>query len=201
MFELPLIGILRGFSLAQLPPILAATEGGGLRNVEITMNSPGACEQIRRASETGGLNVGAGTVTSLSLLQAALDAGAKFIVTPALNREVIRECVRQSVPVFPGAFSPTEMVEAWELGATMVKIFPADTGGPAFLRALRGPFPQIKFLPTGGVDLQTAADFLQAGAAGLGVGSPLFDKQRIDRCDWAWLRDQTSRFVRLFQQP
>ena len=199
LLELPVIGILRGFTLEELPNILEAVRRGGLRNVEITMNSPGAAEQIRAAA--GQLNVGAGTVTSLKRLDEALGAGAKFIVTPTVNPEVIKRCVREKVPVFPGAFSPTEICQAWELGATMVKIFPAETGGVAYLRAIRGPFPQIKLLPTGGVDLQTAGEYLKAGAAGLGVGSPLFDKKRIDAADWNWLEDRARAFASLFPPP
>ena len=134
----------------------------------------------------------------MELLDEAVTAGANFIVTPTVNREVLRECGRRGLAVFPGAFSPTEVLEAWELGAAMVKVFPADAGGPAYLRAIRGPFPQIRLLPTGGVDLQTGREFLKAGASGLGVGSPLFNKPRIDAGDWAWLRDQTASFARLF---
>lgn len=200
ILALPVIGILRGFSGRELPQILQAVVRGGLRNIEITMNSPSAAEQIRLANELGQgkLNVGAGTVTSLELLDQAVDAGASFIVTPNLKREVVIECVTAKVPIFPGAFSATEVYTAWDLGATMVKIFPADAGGPAYIRALRAPFPAIKLLPTGGVDLQTAGDFLKAGAVGLGVGSPLFDKQRIERSDWRWLEEQARRFVALF---
>ena len=200
ILELPVIGILRGFSAQQLPDILGAITRGGLRNLEITMNSPGAVAQIAqtRALAGGKVNVGAGTVTSPSLLDEALEAGAIFIVTPTINHDIIRECVRNNVPVFPGAFSPTEILEAWELGATMVKIFPADAAGPAYIRGLRGPFPNVKLLPTGGVDLATAPEFLKAGAAGLGVGSPLFDKKRIEAGDWAWLESQARNFAALF---
>jgi 2-dehydro-3-deoxyphosphogluconate aldolase/(4S)-4-hydroxy-2-oxoglutarate aldolase len=193
---LPIIGILRGFTLEQLPNILGAVARGGLRNVEITMNSPSATEQIRLAGDQ--LNVGAGTVTSLKLLDEALEAGAKFIVTPTVNTDVITRCAREQIPVFPGAFSPTEIFQAWELGATMVKIFPAETGGAAYVRAIRGPFPNIGLLPTGGVDLRTAEDYLKAGAAGLGVGSPLFNKERIEAGDWRWLETQARAFASLF---
>jgi 2-dehydro-3-deoxyphosphogluconate aldolase/(4S)-4-hydroxy-2-oxoglutarate aldolase len=195
--ELPLIGILRAVPLAKLPPLLDAVVRGGLRNIEVTMNSPGAIEQIRQAGQNEALNVGAGTVTSVGSLEEALRAGARFVVTPLLNGDVIAECVRRNVPVFPGAFSPTEICEAWELGATMVKVFPADAGGPEYIRALGGPFPKIKLLPTGGVHLKTAADFLKAGAAGLGVGSPLFDKARIEAADWPWLAERTRQFVEI----
>ena len=196
--NLPLIGILRGFHPEQLPPILQAVTDGGLRNVEITMNSPSAAAQIQLARSGSSLVVGAGTVTSHELLVHAVDAGAQFIVTPNLNREIVSACVQRRVPILPGVCSPTEACEAWELGATMVKLFPADTYGPAFVRALRGPFPDLKLLPTGGINLETGRNFLKAGAFGLGVGSPLFDAKRIDAKEWNWLRSQARAFVDLF---
>jgi 2-dehydro-3-deoxyphosphogluconate aldolase/(4S)-4-hydroxy-2-oxoglutarate aldolase len=197
ILDLPLIGILRGFNGAQIREIIPAVIRGGLRNLEITMNSPGAAALIRQAVEIAGgsLNIGAGTVTTTAVLREALNSGATFIVTPALNRDVIRVSVGENVPVFPGAFSPSEICEAWEMGVAMVKIFPAEFGGPAYVRSLRGPFPQIKLLPTGGVDVKTAPEFMKAGANGLGVGSPLFDRSRIEAGDWQWMEDQTRRFV------
>lgn len=201
ILNLPLVGILRGASGQTLTHLIPAVIRGGLRNLEITMNTEGAADQIRRTVElaAGQLNVGAGTVMTPHLLEEALRAGARFIVTPIVNREVIAQCVQRNVPVFPGAFSPTEILTAWELGATMVKIFPGETGGPAYLKALLGPFPKIKLMPTGGVDLETAPAFLQAGASALGVGSPLFDKARLDAEDWPWIQAQTERFVALFE--
>jgi 2-dehydro-3-deoxyphosphogluconate aldolase/(4S)-4-hydroxy-2-oxoglutarate aldolase len=198
ILDQPLIGILRGISHAQLAPLLGAVAEGGLRNIEVTMNSPGATGLIAEARRFGRSNVGAGTVIDCKVLDAALGAGASFIVTPLFHREVVEECVRRAVPVFPGALSPSEIYEAWEIGATMVKVFPADTGGPDFIRALRGPFPKIRLLPTGGIDLSTAPAYLRAGAAGLGVGSPLFDRSRIMNGDWEWLRERTRQFVALF---
>jgi len=199
LLDLPLIGILRGFAPAQLPGIVRAVVAGGLRHLEITMNSDAAARQIKQVCELSGgrLNIGAGTVTSVPLLEQALGAGAAFVVTPAVRADVIRECVRRGVPVMPGAMSPSEILSAWEMGAAMVKVFPADAGGPGYLRALRAPFPEIRLLPTGGVDLESARDYLAAGAAGLGVGGPLFDRGRIDAGDWAWLEDQTRRFTTL----
>jgi 2-dehydro-3-deoxyphosphogluconate aldolase / (4S)-4-hydroxy-2-oxoglutarate aldolase len=197
----PLIGILRGCSNDHLPHIVDCVRRGGMTHLEITMNSPGAEQQIRDAVRYSDrkLHIGAGTVTNRDLLETALDAGAAFIVTPLLNREVISSCVTRRIPVFPGALSPTEICEAWELGATMVKIFPAETGGPAFIRALKGPFPQIDLLPTGGVDLETLPKLLQAGAAGAGIGSPLFRKERLEKQDWPWLEQQVQAFVALYR--
>jgi 2-dehydro-3-deoxyphosphogluconate aldolase / (4S)-4-hydroxy-2-oxoglutarate aldolase len=167
-----------------------------MTHLEITMNSPGAEKQIRDAIRHSGvaLQVGAGTVMNAESLDRALSAGAMFIVTPFLARDVIVACVDRGIPVFPGACSPTEIYEAWELGATMVKIFPAETAGPAFIRGLRGPFPEIDLLPTGGVDLQSLEALLGAGAAGAGIGSPLFRKERLDSQDWRWLEGQVRAF-------
>ncbi len=166
------------------------------------MNSPGAANQIREAERLAGdsIRIGAGTVTSLKLLSEALRAGATFIVTPFLAVDVVRECVRLEIPVFPGALSPTEIQEAWELGATMVKIFPADAGGAQYLRALRGPFPGIRFMPTGGVSLATLPGLIEAGAGGFGIGSPLFQPERLKKQDWPWLEKEVMAYVALYRQ-
>lgn len=198
----PLIGILRGCSDAHLPHVIECVLNGGMTHLEITMNSPGAEKQIRDALRYGkkALKIGAGTVTNVDLLERALASGATFIVTPFLTREVVAKCVQQNIPVFPGAFSPTEVCEAWELGAAMVKVFPAEAGGPAFIRALTGPFPQIQLLPTGGVDLDTLPQLFQAGAAGAGIGSPLFRKDRLEAQDWTWLENQVRAFVNVYRE-
>jgi len=198
----PLIGILRGCSDAHLPRVVECVLKGGMTHLEITMNSPGAEKLIRGALAYGGkaLKIGAGTVLNREILNRAVDSGATFIVTPVHQREVITECEKRGLPVFPGAFSPTEVCEAWELGATMVKIFPSETGGAAFIRALKGPFPQIQLLPTGGVDLNTLPQLLQAGAAGAGIGSPLFRKDRLDAGDWPWLEAQARALVAIYHQ-
>jgi 2-dehydro-3-deoxyphosphogluconate aldolase/(4S)-4-hydroxy-2-oxoglutarate aldolase len=192
--KLPIVGILRGFERRLLGGILGAARRGGLENVEITMNSPGAAEQIKEAIALGegAINIGAGTVLNERLLDEALAAGAAFMVTPTLNPTVIEKCVRLKVPVFPGALSPTEVHAAWELGATMVKIFPAEV---SLVKALRGLFPEIKLMPTGGVDLRNLPEFIRAGASGAGVGSPLFQRERIEAGDWGWLEAQTRAFV------
>ncbi len=193
-----LIGILRGFDRSVVEQIIPACRAGGLRQLEITMNSPGAVGLIRIATDLGGpsLQIGAGTVLNEPQLEAALEAGAQFIVTPVVNEAVIRRCVALRVPVFPGACSPTEIFRAWELGATMVKIFPADQLGPAFIRNVKAPLPHIKLLPTGGVSLATLPEFVRAGADGFGVGSPLFDPPRIAAGDFAWLEQRCREFVR-----
>lgn len=200
--ELPIIGILRGFSPGQMERIIRASVQGGLRNLEITMNSPAAAEQLREAvaAGEGRINVGAGTVMSMAALEQALGAGASFAVTPTIEPKVIAECIRQKIPVFPGALSPTEIVRAWELGAAMVKVFPAESVGPGYIRALKAPLPQIKLLPTGGVDLKTLPAFVKAGADGFGIGSPLFDPQRIKAGDWTWLEERARAFTETYHE-
>jgi 2-dehydro-3-deoxyphosphogluconate aldolase / (4S)-4-hydroxy-2-oxoglutarate aldolase len=197
ILSLPLIGILRGFNQTQLRQIVPAVLRGGLTNLEITMNTAGAADQIRAANDLseGRLNIGAGTVTNLKLLDLAQAAGAGFIVTPLVVPDVMAACRERHVPFFPGALSPGEIVQAWEAGAAMVKIFPAELGGPAYIRSLKGPFPNIKLLPTGGVDLNTIDAFISAGASGFGIGSPLFNRDRIEAGDWMWLEKQTRAFI------
>jgi 2-dehydro-3-deoxyphosphogluconate aldolase/(4S)-4-hydroxy-2-oxoglutarate aldolase len=199
--QVPLVGILRGFSIDKLAPIIETVKAGGLTNLEITMNTPGAIDQIRAAVQIAdsALNIGAGTVTNLPQLDAALAAGATFIVTPILALPVIERCVKLGVPVFPGAFTPTEIVQAWELGATMVKVFPAESLGPSFIKNLKGPCPYLRLMPTGGVDLNTLAAYAQAGADAFGVGSPLFQPDKLAANDWPWLRQQCRAFVQAAQ--
>ncbi len=196
--QVPVVGILRGLAADKLTPVVEAVRDGGMTNLEITMNTLGAGEQIRAARNIAGgsLNIGAGTVTNVDVLEAALAAGASFIVTPIVVIPVIQRCVKLGVPVFPGAFSPTEIVQAWDLGATMVKVFPAESLGPAFIKNMKGPFPQLRLMPTGGVDLTTLEAYRKAGADAFGVGSPLFRSERLAASDWAWLREQCAAFAK-----
>jgi 2-dehydro-3-deoxyphosphogluconate aldolase/(4S)-4-hydroxy-2-oxoglutarate aldolase len=200
--QLPIVGILRGLPAEKLRPVVEAVRDGGLTNLEITMNTLGAVVQIRTAREIVGsaLNIGAGTVTNLQSLDDALAAGASFIVTPTVVPAVIERCVQLKVPIFPGAFSPTEIQSAWELGATMVKIFPADALGPGFVRSLKAPLPHLKLMPTGGVDVTTLAAYAQAGADAFGVGSPLFRAERLAANDWEWLRNQCRAFAEAYRK-
>jgi len=199
---LPIVGILRGFTPAQTTEIVRAAIRGGLRNIEITMNTPDAARQIREAATLaeGKLNIGAGTVINLELLDQAMAAGASFIVTPTVEPKVVVECLNRKIPVFPGALSPTEIVRAWDLGAMMVKIFPAESVGPGYIRAVKAPLPHIKLFPTGGVDLKTLPDFVKAGADGFGIGSPLFDRKRVESCDWKWVEAQCRAFAEAYWQ-
>ena len=199
--RLPLVGILRGFSMEATAASVQAALRGGLSNLEITMNTPGAAEQIRLVSELAGTqaNVGAGTVCSLATLDAALAAGASFIVTPVVAEEVIVECVKRGVPVFPGAFTPTEIHRAWSLGATLVKLFPADCFGPGYVKAVKAPLDGVKLMPTGGVSLDNITEYRRAGADAFGLGSPLFDSKQVAAENWDWITTQTERYVAAYQ--
>ncbi|GAB3325358.1 bifunctional 4-hydroxy-2-oxoglutarate aldolase/2-dehydro-3-deoxy-phosphogluconate aldolase [Larkinella ripae] len=196
-YKAPIIGIIRNIPAETVKRILPIYREAGLTNVEITMNTPGAEGLIRDAvaNEQAGLNIGAGTVCSETDLDRALAAGAQFIVTPILNETVIQTCVERGIPVFPGAFTPSEIYKAWLLGAPMIKVFPAASLGPAYLREVKAPLNQVKLLPTGGISLANMRDFLKAGADGLGIGGQLFDKNRIEQRDWTGLKQHFQAFV------
>jgi 2-dehydro-3-deoxyphosphogluconate aldolase/(4S)-4-hydroxy-2-oxoglutarate aldolase len=138
---------------------------------------------------------GAGTVLDAESARACILAGAQFIVSPSFNPALVEICRRYSVPVMPGAYTPTEILTAWECGADMVKVFPASIGGPALIKALKAPLPQIELVPVGGVNLDTAADFIRAGAAAVGVGSALINQKLLDSEDFPTLMERARRFV------
>lgn len=196
----PVIGILRGFDRRLLAGIVRASVAGGLSTLEVTMNSPGASAQIAEAIALGEgrLNVGAGTVTSMALLDAAIAAGASFIVTPCLNRDVVASCLRRSIPIFPGAFTPSEVALAVDWGASWVKLFPAEILGASYVHSIRLAVPGAKLVPTGGVNLNTIGDFILAGAQAVGVGSPLFAPERVRAEDWTWVENQCRMFSEVF---
>lgn len=193
----PLVGIIRNVSPDDVKRILPIYREAGLTTVEITMNTPGAADMIRYALENEhyGLNIGAGTVCTKDDLDAALDAGAQFIVTPVLSKKVIKSCVKKGIPVFPGAYTPTEIFQAWSWGASMVKIYPATALGPGYIKDVKAPMNQLKLLPTGGVSLENMEAFLKAGANGLGIGGQLFDKKLIQDKNWDGLKAHFLQFV------
>ena len=194
--QFPVVGILRAVTRTEIDQMVPASLEGGLTNIEVTMNSPGAVDLIARCIALAGprANVGAGTVTDLARLHQALDAGASFIVTPTVVPEVIEACVQRGVPVMPGAYTPTEIQQAWELGAHCVKIFPAESLGPGYVRSIKAPLPHIALMPTGGVSVETLGAFKKAGASAFGVGGPLFDPKHVATANWAWFRNQALRF-------
>lgn len=192
----PLVAILRDLPAEAVRPAALAVRDAGFTALEITMSTPAAVEQIRAARAGVGdtADVGAGTVTTLDDLDKAEAAGASFVVTPAVVPEVITAAVHRGLPVFAGAFSPTEVLAAHRLGATMVKLFPAHRLGPDYLRDLRGPFPAIQLLPTGGITPDNLPAYFAAGAAGFGIGGALFPNDRTQVGDWAWIRARAASY-------
>ena len=174
--EMPVLGIVRNLKLQELESMLPAYVHAGFTSIEVTLNTPDYArimQAIRQWSE-GKLMVGAGTVRSLKDLDDALDAGAEFIVTPVLNQDVMKRCADGSIPFFPGAFTPTEISEAHDAGALMVKVFPAAQLGPEFIKNVKAPMPEVKLMPTGGVNIELLEAYCKAGADGFGLGAPLF---------------------------
>jgi 2-dehydro-3-deoxyphosphogluconate aldolase/(4S)-4-hydroxy-2-oxoglutarate aldolase len=194
---LPVIGIIRGLTLEETLGILPYYIKAGFTTVEITMNTPNAQQMIRVIANQydGVLNIGAGTVCTDKELDLALEAGAQFIVMPIINESVIKSCVLEKIPVFPGAYTASEIFQAWALGATMVKVFPASSLGPEYIKDLRGPLNQIKLIPVGGVNIDNCLDYMKAGASGLGLGSQLFDTQKIRDKNWKDLSNTLELFA------
>ncbi len=192
-----LVGVVRSADSGHLIEVVRALVDDGIDVVEITMTVPNALEVISQVHATLGSRVllGAGTVLDPESARAALLAGAEFVVAPTVNLDVIRLCRRYDKLVMPGAFTPTEILSAWEAGADIVKVFPADVLGPAFFKAMRGPLPQIRLMPTGGVDLNTAADFLRAGACCLGIGSQLVEPKAVSDRNFDRIRELARQYV------
>jgi 2-dehydro-3-deoxyphosphogluconate aldolase / (4S)-4-hydroxy-2-oxoglutarate aldolase len=195
--ETGIIAIMRAQSSGQLIAAADAIRAGGVRVIEVTMTTPGALSVIAEATKKYGSEVlfGAGTVLDAETARAAILAGAGFIVAPTLNLDVIRLCNRYSVPVMPGCATPTEMLTAWEAGADMIKLFPADVGGPDLIKAILAPLPQLQIVPVGGVDLNTAAAFIRKGAVALGVGGSLINQKLLDSGDLAELSRRATAFI------
>ena len=193
------MGILRGFDAGEVRQLVRAAHTGGLRTVEVAMNSEDAEDLIRALRDEFGesMNVGAGTVRTLQQLEQAFEAGAEFIVTPVVNPEIITTCNEHEVVVVPGAFTPTEIEAAWVMGADLVKLFPASRFGPSYVREILAPLDDVKLIPTGGVDAANIGEFLQAGAVGAGVGSTLFRKDRAG--DAAWVEGQAGKYVEAYE--
>jgi 2-dehydro-3-deoxyphosphogluconate aldolase/(4S)-4-hydroxy-2-oxoglutarate aldolase len=191
------IAILRAKSSEQLLAAADAIQAGGVFAIEVTMTTPGALAIIEQARARYSQEVyfGAGTVLDSESARASILAGAQFIVAPSLKPAVIELCHRYSVPVVPGAYTPTEILSAWELGADMVKIFPASAGGPGLIKALKAPLPQIEMVPVGGVNLANTADFIRAGASAVGVGGELLAAKLLEAKDWPALTERARQFV------
>jgi 2-dehydro-3-deoxyphosphogluconate aldolase/(4S)-4-hydroxy-2-oxoglutarate aldolase len=192
-----IVAVVRSDSGERLVNVARALAEGGVTAIEITFTVPDAIDVIRRVRRELGdtIALGAGTVLDPETARAALLAGAEYIVAPTLNLDVIKLCRRYDKAVMPGAFTPTEILTAWEAGADVVKVFPADVGGPAYLKAIKAPLPQVRLMPTGGVDLDTAEAFLKAGAFCLGTGSSLVDTKAVAAGDYDAIRQRASQFA------
>lgn len=197
VLESGIVAVVRSPDSNQLVEVARALVDGGVSVIEITMTVPNALDVVRQVRQAMGDRVllGAGTILDPETARAALLAGAEYLVAPTVNLDVIRLCQRYDKLVMPGAFTPTEILTAWEAGADIVKVFPADVVGPAFFKAVRGPLPQVRMMPTGGVDLTTAAKFLEAGACCLGVGGQLVEPKAIAERNFDRIRELARKYV------
>ena len=195
--ETGVIAIMRARSSEQLITAADAIKAGGVRAIEVTMTTPGALDAIAEAKKRYGQDVifGAGTVLDAESGRAAILAGADFVVSPTLDLELIALCNRYSIPTAPGCHSPTEILTGWEAGADFIKLFPASFGGPDLVKAILAPLPQVRIIPVGGVDLNTAADFIRKGSAALGVGSSLVSQKLLDAGDMTELTRRAAAFI------
>ncbi len=198
-----LIPVIRVTSASEAVDVADAIKEGGVNFIEITMSVQGAIDVIKELTQKykDEIVMGAGTVLDPETGRAALLAGAQFIVSPTLNLDLIQLSHRYSTVVIPGAMTPTEILTAWNAGADMVKVFPsAQLGGPEYIKALRGPLPQILLVPTGGVNLQNAGAFIKAGAAALGVGGELVDKKAIKEKKFHIITESARAFLKTIQE-
>lgn len=190
------LGIIRVQRLANLVHTVQALAEGGIRFVEVTMNTPRALEVIAEAAKTvKSVRIGAGTVLDSATARQAILAGADFIVTPTVEMDVIETARRYGVEIISGAMTPTEILKSWEAGATMVKVFPADILGPAYIKAVRGPLPQIPLAPTGGITADNAGEFIRAGAAMVCAGGWLVDKEAVANERYEVLTERARQLV------
>ena len=196
------VAVLRAPNGEMLADVAGALLAGGVEAIEVTFTVPGAHRVLEVVADRLGdkILLGAGTVLDPETARVALLAGAEFVVAPTVNLEVIRLCHRYDKAVMPGALTPTEVLTAWEAGADVVKVFPSDLTGPRYLKALHGPLPQVRLMPTGGVNLQTAADFLRAGACALGVGGALVEAKAVAAGDMARIESLARQYVEIVKK-
>ncbi|MFZ0455126.1 MAG: bifunctional 4-hydroxy-2-oxoglutarate aldolase/2-dehydro-3-deoxy-phosphogluconate aldolase [Ignavibacteriaceae bacterium] len=191
------VAVIRMHDSAKLIKVAEAIYKGGVQSVEITMTVPGALKIIEEASKAFGdyINIGVGSVLNKQTASDAINAGAKYVVSPVFKPEILREAKKHNIPVIPGAFSPTEILTAFEDGADVVKVFPADIVGMAFFKGVLAPMPHLKLMPTGGVSLTNAGDWIKAGACAVGVGSALLDKKAIAEENYSLLTQNAEKLI------
>src|SRR5688572_1104566 len=192
-----IVAVIRMKEADKLRAVVDAIAAGGVRTLEVTMTVPGAVELIRQLAPTlpAGFVLGAGTVLDAETVARVADAGARFVVSPVFRPAVIAACHARDVAAMPGCFTPTEILEAWDAGADVVKVFPATALGPSYLKDVRAPLPQVKLMPTGGVTLDNAGEWIRAGAVAVGVGTALLDAKAVAAGDYRTLRANAERIV------
>jgi len=192
-----IVAVIRLEQAAALPRVVEALAAGGVRAIEVTMTVPGAIESIRQlaASASDDVLLGAGTVLDPETARRAIDAGARFVVSPVFRPALIQACHAAGVPALPGCYTPTEILDAWDAGADIVKVFPAGGLGPAYFKDVRAPLPHVKLMPTGGVSIDNAGEWIRAGAAAVGVGSALVDPRLVTAGDFAAITERAARVV------
>jgi 2-dehydro-3-deoxyphosphogluconate aldolase/(4S)-4-hydroxy-2-oxoglutarate aldolase len=195
LLESRVVAIIRKLAPEHLPNVAAALVDGGIRTMEVTLDTPGALGMIERLAKDPRIAVGAGTVLDPESARLAILAGARLIVTPTFSPAVIRTARRYGALVIPGAMTPTEILAAWECGADAVKLFPASSLGPRYVREVKGPLPQVRIMATGGVTPENARDYIQNGADLLGVGGALVDRRAIENEDYLALAETARRLT------
>lgn len=193
--ETKVIAIVRGVAAEHALDMIKALRDGGIEAIEVTMNTPAALEIIEAAQQIEGIIVGAGTVLDVTNAQAVIEHGAQFVLAPSLDVQVISTCLQHDVLPVPGVFSPTELYLAHRSGAPLIKVFPASSVGPQYIKDLLGPFDGLKLLPVGGVSLENAADFIAHGAYAIGVGSYLANPTLAKEGAWSALTERAQAFV------
>jgi 2-dehydro-3-deoxyphosphogluconate aldolase/(4S)-4-hydroxy-2-oxoglutarate aldolase len=192
-----IIAVIRMSDAARLFDVIETLKASGIRIIEITMTVPGALDIIQKlaAAKPEGILIGAGTVLDADTAAAAIWSGADFVVSPLADPGMIAACRAHGTLVAPGAFTPAEIVAAWDRGADIVKVFPATSLGPQYFRDLKGPFPQLRLMPTGGVTIENARAFIEAGACAVGIGTALVDKKSVAAGDWNALSGRAKQLV------
>lgn len=193
----PVMGIVRGIELEQVEPLIAAAISSGLETLEITMNTKGAAEVISLVKKIAQnhLTLGAGTVLDMDSLKQALDSGATFIVMPVLIKDVLKYCVKNKIPAFPGALTPQEIYHAWKEGATMVKVFPAKLFGPEYFQEIKGPFNDIELLACSGVTPQNMREYFLNGASAIAFGGSVFKKEWLESKDYPSIARAIKEYI------
>ena len=192
-----IVAVVRVNSAQEAVEVCGAIAKGGVKPIEVTMTVPGAVDVIKdlRNIMKEEVILGAGTVLDSETARAVILAGAEFIVSPTLNLGVIETCRRYSKVVVPGAFTPTEILTAWEAGADIVKVFPATVGGPKYLKDILGPLPQVRLIPTGGVNLENTPDFIKAGAVAVAAGTSLVSKVALKEKNYDIITEMARKFI------